>query len=176
MMPNIELIKIEGGIMDRSRRGVELKTNCGKKLLLEGCASMWLGIHVCLLVDGGTCDRDEFVAAELFIKPGYKHVNVIDPRCKAVIEDLLDGGSIVTECGSWRLLWFIEALKRVAVADRLPCCLEEGPHFTVVGAGAGLWLFHTLPSEGNLTVLVISTGSQATRCHISCEFTISPSF
>ena len=125
VMPNIELIKIEGSIMDRSRRGVELKTNCGKKLLLEGCASMWLGIHVCLLVNGGTCYRDDFVAAELFIKPGYKHVNVLDPGCKAIIEDLLDGGGIVIEGGSRGLLRFIEALKCVAIADRHPCRLEE---------------------------------------------------
>ena len=69
VMPNIELIKIEGRVMGRVRRGIELEANCWKKLLLEGRASMWFGIHVSLLVNGGTCYRDDFVAAELFIKP-----------------------------------------------------------------------------------------------------------
>ena len=51
MVANIELVKIEGSIMDGSRRGVELEAYRGKELFLEGCAAVGLGIHISLLVN-----------------------------------------------------------------------------------------------------------------------------
>ena len=69
MIANVEVIEVEGYVVGRCRRGIELKADCWKKLLLESRATMWFGIHICLLVNGGTCYGDDFVAAELFVEP-----------------------------------------------------------------------------------------------------------
>ena len=102
------------------RGRVILVTDGWEMFVLKGLTTMRLTVHVSTVIGSPCVYRDNAFPCKLVIQPRNKDVNMTDPRCEPVFENLGDGGLVVIKCrcGSrWRRF---EGSKDTAITNSFP--------------------------------------------------------